>query len=109
MVNKSSSYRHFIPQISLSIERCTTKVPNDGKYYILDGERCIASFRSLKKAEEKFRELVSKSGYKPKHKPAEKRSVAEEGIDRYLQAKDEYWAESYRYRGKTGKGGRGGI
>ena len=109
MGNRDSSYRHFIPQISLSIERYTDRVPKDGKYYILKGDHCVTSFRSIKKAEEKFRQLVSESGYKPEPLPTEKRSASDEGIDRYLQAKDEYWAESYRYKGKTGKGGRGGI
>jgi hypothetical protein len=35
--------------------------------------------------------------------------VIDEKLERYLDAKDLYWAESYKYRAKGGKGGRGGV
>jgi hypothetical protein len=109
MIREDSSYRHIIPQLNLSIERNTAKVPNDGRFYIVREGQIIESFRSIKKAEEKFRQLVKDSGYKPKVSPTKPRTAADEELERYLDAKELYWAESHKYRGKGGKGGRGGV
>ena len=104
-----STYRHFIPDLSLSIERNTARVPNDGKFYILHEGHITESFRTITKAEARFRELVKESGYKPEVSATKPPSAADEELERYLDAKDLYWAESYKYRGKGGKGGRGGV
>jgi hypothetical protein len=109
MKGGDSPYRHFIPKLDLSIERNTDQVPNDGKFYIVHQGHVMDGFRSIKKAEERFRQLVKESGYKPEGSPAKPKSASEEGIERYLDAKDDYWAESYKYRVKRGKGGRGGV
>lgn len=103
------TYRHFIPKLSISIERNTARVPNDGKFYILREGQIIDSFRAIAKAEARFRQLVKESGYKPEVSPTKPRSAADEKLERYLDTKDLYWAESYKYRTKGGKGGRGGI
>ena len=29
--------------------------------------------------------------------------------ERYMEAKDLYWADSYKHRGGGGRGGRGGV
>jgi len=105
----SGPYRHLIPELHLSVERNTGQVPHDGKYYLVRQGHIIESFRSIKKAEEKFRELVKESGHKPEVSHVKPRNASEEGIELYLDAKDRYWAESYRFRGKGGKGGRGGL
>ena len=103
------TYRHFIPELSISIERNTARIPNDGKFYILREGQIIDSFRTIGKAEARFRQLVKESGYKPKVSPTKPPSAIDEKLERYLDAKDLYWAESYKYRAKGGKGGRGGI
>ena len=110
MKGQCESYRQFILNLNLSIERNTGQVPSDGRYYIVREGHVIESFRSIKKAQEKFQQLVKESGYKPEVTTlAKPRSPSEEGLERYLDAKDVYWAESYKYRGKGGRGGRGGV
>lgn len=108
-MREDGSYRHIIPQLNLSIERNTGKVPNDGRFYIVRDGHIIESFRYIKKAEERFRQLVKESGYKPDVSPVKPWSAADEELERYLDAKELYWAESHKYREKGGKGGRGGI
>ena len=103
------TYRHFIPELGLSVERNTASVPKDGKFYILRGGEVIDSFRAIGKAEARFRQLVKESGYKPEVLPVKPRSATEEKLERYLDAKDLYWAESYKYKARGGKGGRGGV
>jgi hypothetical protein len=103
------TYRHFIPELSISIERNTARVPNDGKFYILRDGEVIDTFRIIARAEARFRQLLKESGYKPEVSPTKPRSVVDEKLERYLDAKDLYWAESYKYRAKGGKGGCGGV
>jgi hypothetical protein len=109
MARSDDTYKHYIPDLGLSIEKNTENVPQDGKYYLLREGQIVRAFRTLKKAEVAFREMVAEAGYTSR--PAEKqaKSAAEQDIERYLDAKDLYWAESHRYRGKGGKGGRGGV
>jgi len=110
MVRLSGSYRHYIPEVSLSIERNTAAVPGDDKFYVIHEGNMVAGFRSLKKAEERFRQLIEEIGYKrPALTSSRQCSPAEEELDRYLVAKELYWAESYKYKGRGGKGGRGGV
>ena len=66
MTQRSSYYKHFIPKIKLSIEKGTNLVPNDGNYYIVSDGCVIDNFTSLKRAEERFKQLVEERGYKPK-------------------------------------------
>ena len=107
MRDRGSSYRHFIPQLNLSIERNTLKVPNDGRFYLIRDGCIIDSFRSIKKAEERFRQLAKESGFKPE--VAEPISSADESIERYQMAKDLFWSEGPKYARKGGRGGRGGV
>lgn len=109
MAGSGDTYKHYIPDIGLSIEKNTENVPHDGKYYLLRDGQIVGAFRTLKKAELAFRELLAEAGYTPK--PAEKqtKSAAEQNIERYLDAKDRYWAESHKYRSKGGRGGRRGV
>ena len=101
-------YRQSIPDLSLSIERATDATPDDGKYYVIHEGRSVGSFRVLKRAQELFRQLVDESGYDPA--PAEHAKTASQMMtERYMEAKDLYWADSYKYRGGGGRGGRGGV
>ena len=102
-------YRQYIPDLNLSIERATEAVPDDRKFYVIQDGKILKGFRVLKQAQEFFKQLVKESGYKPKVAEEEQRTAAQENIDRYLESKDLYWGESYKYRGGGGRGGRGGI
>lgn len=51
-------YRQVNPRASISIERNTSRVPPDSKYYIIKDGEVIASFRSLKKAQSCYQQLV---------------------------------------------------
>ena len=109
MKDRDRSYKHFIPKLELSIERNTVNVPNDGRFYVVKAGKVLQNFRSRKLAEEKFRELVKESGFKPEEQPTEKMNPIDEAAERYAMAKDIFWAEGPKYRGKGGRGGRGGV
>jgi hypothetical protein len=109
MKKQNETYRQFIPEIDLSIERNTSKVPPDGRFHIVKSGRIIESFRSRKRAEERFRQLVAEEGFKPKIPQGEQVSPLDESIERYTMAKDVFWAEGPKYRKTGGRGGRGGV
>ena len=103
------SYRQVIPDIQLSIEKDTDAVPQDGKYYVVREGKIRGTFRWIKPAQKLFNDLVKESGYTPSTKSAKKKSASELATDSYLEAKDFYWADSYKHRGGGGRGGRGGV
>jgi hypothetical protein len=109
MGRQGESYRHLIPELDLSIERNTSKVPADGKFHIVKSGVIMQSFRSRKLAEERFRQLVTESGFKPKTPESTEVSLINESIERYSMAKDIFWAEGPKYRSRGGRGGRGGV
>ncbi len=96
-------YRQTIPALDLSIERATGSVPDDGKFHVLRQGETIASFRALKSAQAVFRNVVQESGYRPVPQDPGK-SPSEIMTDRYMEAKDLYWADSHRHRPSGGKG-----
>lgn len=101
-------YRQYIPDLDLSIERYTQEVPSDGKYHVLRNGEVSGSFRSLKQAQDVFRKFVQDSGYKPSS-PESSKTASEIMTERHLDEKELYWADSHRYRGGGGRGGRGGV
>ena len=109
MARSGETYRQYVPGFNISIERNTGSLPKDGKYYLLRDGQIVNAFRSLKKAEVAFKEALAEAGYTPRPVEKQAKSATEEDLERYLDAKDVYWAESYKYRGKGGKGGRGGV
>lgn len=105
----NGSYKHYIPDLELSIERNTASVPADGLYYVVKAGSILGKYRSLKKAREVFQAMVKESGYKPKMQEVKTKTASELSIEHYLDNKDLYWAESYKFRGKGGRGGRRGV
>ncbi len=105
----TTNYKQYIPDLNLSIERTTESVPHDGKFHVIREGEVLQSFRSLKQAQEFFKDIVKKSGYKPKSEAKSRKTASQQNIDRYLETKDLYWAESYKHRGGGGRGGRGGV
>ena len=109
MSGKKESFKQYIPDIGLSIEKNTENVPQDNKYYLIHKGKIIESFKTLKLAEVRFKEKVKEIGYKPKPVDKSAKSAAELNIETYLDSKDIFWAEGPR-RGKSGgRGGRGGV
>ena len=102
-------YRQYIPDLNLAIEKGSESVPNDGKYHVLRDGKILESFRFLKQAQELFKAIVKESGYKPQPSKTARKSASQQNIDSYLEAKEFYWADSYKYRGGGGRGGRGGV
>ncbi len=105
----TDAYRQYIPELQLSIERSTETVPKDGKFYVIREGHVLGRFRSLKQAQELFRQVVQETGFKPKQEERAGKSAAELDVDRYLDTKEAYWADSYKHRGGGGRGGRGGV
>lgn len=103
----NESYKHFIPQINLSIEKNTTVVPCDGKFYIVKEGKIVKGFRTKKAAEELFKDMVKQSGFKPEPQQEKPFDAATEALERYAMAKDQFWAEGARR--KKGGRGRGGV
>lgn len=101
-------YRQSIPDLGLSIERATEAAPDDGKYHLILHGQSLSSYRSLKRAQEAFRKFVQESGYQPTF-PVTGKSTSQMMTERYMEAKELYWADSYKYRGGGGRGGRGGV
>ena len=99
------SYKHYIPDLKLSIERNTSNVPSKNYYYVIRDGEIIDKYRTLKKAKEIFDKMVKESGFKPKIESSKEKDMRDYELDRYFLAKEVYWAESYKYRGKSGKGG----
>ena len=104
----SGSYRQYIPNLGLSIKRHTEAAPSDGKYHVVKNGEILGSFRSLKQAQEMFKQCVQDSGYKPSL-PQPSKPVSQIMTEQYMEAKGLYWADSYKYRGGGGRGGRGGV
>ena len=103
------TYRHFLPGLDLSIEQNTENVSQDNFFYLMKEGAVIGRYRYLRKAEEVFRTFVKESGYVPPKLEAGSKSASELSIERYMDNKELYWAESHRFRGRGGKGGRGGV
>lgn len=103
------SYKHFVPHAGLSIERYTDAVPKDGKYYLIRNGEITHVFKSRKLAEQRFREMLKEMDYTPEPTAAATRTQGEMHVERYLDAKDMFWATSYLHRSRGGRGGRGGV
>jgi len=103
------TYKHYIPDIGLSIEKNTENVPQDGKYHLLHNGQILQTFKTLKQAEAAFKEKVAELGYKPKPVKKQAKSATEQDVESYLDAKGVFWAEGPIRRGKGGRGGRGGV
>ena len=105
-------FRLAIPEAGLSIEQNTESVPHDGKYHVLQQGAIVASYPSLKKARDRFQQLKQEAGYSPRKadEPSEGDDLAsKEHVERLLDAAGRYWGDSHRFRGKGGRGGRGGV
>jgi len=108
MTKTGESYKHYIPDIGLAIERNTDNIPSDGKYYLLLNGEIISIYGTLKMAELAFKQKLDEIGYKPKPRKNVK-SKAQQNIDSYLDSKDIFWAEGPISSRGRGGGRRGGV
>jgi hypothetical protein len=58
-------YRQALPEIGLAIECGTDSVPPDGAFYLIRNGEAIGRFRTLKAAQEAWRETIRELGWKP--------------------------------------------
>lgn len=63
-------YRQFNERAGISIEQGTGKVPDDGKYYVLQDGEIVGTFKSLKKAEGTYKKLIKEKRLPPLETPA---------------------------------------
>jgi len=99
----SSAFQHTAMGTTLSVERGTEGVPDDGRYYLLDDGRVLETFSSQKKAVRRFRELLRERGYQPPESKPEKVKPFDETLKNLDIAKEVYWHYASRHR----KGGKG--
>ena len=96
-------FQQKVPNYDVSLEKGTKDIPNDGKYYILRKGKIVYSTKILKKAQIKFDDLLKKMGYKPNVKeklaPEDiKKALHKQNLDKFFQAYDNYWNNSYKFR-----------
>lgn len=97
-------FRYTAVGSSLSVEKDTLNVPDDGKYYLLDDGRILAAFSSKKQAVDRFRELLKERDYQPPDFEPEKPNVSDLDLEEYFYAKEMYWGKSHKYGDKGGLG-----
>jgi hypothetical protein len=94
----ADQYVQRLPALGLSIERNTPAVPPDGRWHLIRDDVELDTFRTLKAAQEAWRELIAASGWTPPK--AEERSAAEmleaERWARDRDARNEYWHSGRR-------------
>jgi len=96
-------YRQAIPDLALSIERGTPRVPSDGYYHVLFSGRSQGRYRSLKQAQAQYRKILAGLDWKPE--PLEKRSVnpEAEAVEKYMDSLEDYWGAAHGHRHRGGK------
>ena len=95
-------FRQSVPAIGLSIEHSTTRVPDDGHFYVVLGEDVKGRFRGKAPALALYRRLIAECGYTPPRAAPER--GRNETVERYLDDVEAYWAESHRHIHRGGKG-----
>ncbi len=98
------SFRYTAVGSTLSVERSTLNVPDDGKYYLLDEGRILAAFPSKKQAVARFRQLLKERDYRPPDFEPKKPNASELDLEEYFYAKEMYWGRSHRHAAKGGSG-----
>ena len=100
----SDYYKRALPEVELSIERATENVPNDGRFYLVWRGMIVNDFSTEKLAPRRYNEILNEVGFQPKETKGEHITPSQERLDQYFYAKEIYWAESHKFRGKGGPG-----
>ncbi|MEW6202699.1 MAG: hypothetical protein AB1546_12025 [bacterium] len=78
-------YKQGIKEADLFLEEGTNRVPNDGKFHIIKNGKIIGSYKTLRKAQEAYLNILQNIEYTPQKSPSEDHSKPiEKLIDRYL-------------------------
>lgn len=81
----------------------TTRVPDDGYYYVLYKGETVGRYRSLQQAAKRYKALLEESGYKPlPSQESEQDPVTVEDLEGFLGRAERYWSQSGKFR--TGGG-----
>ena len=101
-MQRRTPYRQAVPDIGLSLERFTGRVPDDSYYYVLQRGEVKGRHRTLKPAKTQYKELLAGSGWEP---PASGGQVspANEVIERYMDQLQDYWGASHKHSRRGGK------
>ena len=102
-------YKQSLPPLGLSIERDTECTPDDKRYYVLQDGQMLGSFATLRAAQALYKQVIADSGFQPKPQDGSGKTASEMMTERYLEAKEFYWADSHKHRAGGGRGGRGGV
>jgi hypothetical protein len=95
----TDQYVQRLPALGLSIERNTPAVPSDGYFYVLRDGVVLKRVRSLKSAQDTWRDVVAASGWTPP-KPQGRTPEAMLAADRAARdrdARNEYWHSGRRH------------
>ena len=88
----------------VSLERGTTGVPWDGRWYVLRNGTIVSSFRGLTAAQSAYAKEVSASGWIPPDRAADPVDFAAMAVDEQLARAEEFWSAAHSFRRKGGKG-----
>ena len=101
---QSQYYKQGIPCSGVSLERGTSRVPNDGRFYLLVNDEVREQFRTLGQAQVAYRALLKEIGYQP---PSSSEGIrvdpARDAVERYADSLEEYWDEGHKFRRHGGK------
>ena len=96
-------YRQSIRDLDLAIELGTTRVPGDGRFYVLLRGKVLGSHRTLKQAQAQYKEILTRQHWKPEPMETTRVDPSSEAVERYMDALEEYWSTSHGYRRRGGK------
>lgn len=97
------AYRQSIPGLGPAIERGTSRVPDDGYFYVLLAGELQGRHRTLKQAQLQYKRLIVAEGWKPEPAESGRTDPAREGVERYMDSLEDYWNEAQSHRRRGGK------
>lgn len=95
-------YREYYLGTSVSVEKGTDAVPDDGRYHVLAEGKVVYSTSVLRKARERAKELAGRTDSTPCRVDASRlrQALAREVADDEGWRKEIYWGDSHKFRRK---------
>lgn len=94
-------YRQGIRELDLAIERGTTRVPPDGRFYVILKGEVLGSHRTLKQARAQYKDILTRQDWTPEAEETD--PVRNEAVEHYMDALEQYWSSSHAHRRRGGK------
>lgn len=92
-------YRQHLPALDLSLERDTERTPDDGCWYLLQGDEQLGRFRSEKSARQAWARAVDESGWQPEKREIDPKERLQRDAERRERERFlEYWGNSHKHR-----------